>query len=67
VKKSLVQVVFGGKAPVRVAALRALAKRGDATVVSDIEPAMHAEKALVSYTAAAAILHLLTSGNAPVN
>jgi HEAT repeat protein len=59
VKEALVQVAFGGKVPARVTALRALAKRGDATVVSDIEPAMHSDKAVVSYTAAAAILHLL--------
>jgi HEAT repeat protein len=59
VKEALVQVAFGGKVPARVTALRALAKRDDATVVSDIEPAMHSDKAVVSYTAAAAILHLL--------
>jgi len=59
VKKALVQAAFGGKVPVRVAALRALAKRGDPTVVNDIKPAMHSDKAVVSYTAAAAILHLL--------
>jgi len=61
-KKALVQAAFGRKAPVRVAALRALAKRGDATLINDIEPAMHADKAVVSYTAAAAILHLLAPG-----
>ena len=66
VREALVQAAFGGKPPVRVAALRALAKRGDATVVNDIEPAMHADKAVVSYTAAAAILHLLATEQAPV-
>ena len=66
VKKALVQAAFGGKVPVRVAALRTLAKRGDPTVVDDIEPAMHSEKALVSYTAAAAILHLMAPGQTPV-
>lgn len=66
VKKALVQAAVGGKVPVRVAALRALAKRGDATVVDEIEPAMHADKAVVSYTAAAAILHLLAPGQTPV-
>jgi HEAT repeat protein len=66
VKKALVQAAFGGKVPVRVAALRAFAKRGDLTVVKDIEPAMHSDKALVSYTAAAAILHLLAARQTPV-
>ena len=66
VKKALVQAAFGGKVPVRVAALRALAKRGDPTVVNDIEPAMHSDKAVISYTAAAAILHLLAPAQTPV-
>ena len=65
-KKALVQAAFGGKVPVRVAALRALAKRGDATVVDDVEPAMNSDKSVVSYTAAAAILHLLAPGQTPV-
>jgi HEAT repeat protein len=66
VEKALVQAAFGGKEPVRVAALRALARRGDATVVDDIEPAMHSDKTAVSYTTAAAILHLLATGRTPV-
>ena len=66
VKKALVHAAFGGKVPVRVAALRALAKRGDPTVVNDIEPAMHSDKAVVSYTAAAAILHMLAPIQTPV-
>lgn len=66
VKKALVQAAFGGKVPVRVAALRALAKRDDPTVVNDMEPAMHSDKTVVSYTAAGAILHLLTLGQTPV-
>jgi HEAT repeat protein len=66
VKKGLVQAAIGGKVPVRVAALRALAKRGDPTVVDDIEPAMHSDKAVISYTAAAAILRLLALGQSPV-
>lgn len=66
VGKSLVQAAFGGRVPVRVAALRALAMRGDPTVVNEIEPAMHSDNAVVSYTAAAAILHLLAPGQTPV-
>jgi len=66
VKKALVQAAFGRKLPVRVAALRALAKRDDPNVVNDIEPAMHSDKAVISYTAAAAILHLLGPEQTPV-
>jgi HEAT repeat protein len=65
-EKALVRAVFGGKEPVQLAALQGLAKRGDAKVVNDIEPAMHSEKDLVSYTAAAATLHLLAVGQKPV-
>ena len=63
--KALVRAAFGGKEPVRLAALRGLAKRGDAKVINEIEPAMHSEKDLVSYTAAAATLHLLAVGQKP--
>src|SRR5215472_15579632 len=37
VKKALVEAANGGKVPICVAALRALAKRGDPTVVNNIE------------------------------
>ena len=67
VEKALVQAAFSGKEPVRVAAIRALAKRGDATVVDDIEPAMHSDKAAIRFTDAAAILHLLAPGPTSVN
>jgi HEAT repeat protein len=63
--KALVRAVFGSKEPVQLAALHGLAKRGDAKVVNDIEPAMHSEKDLVSYTAAAATLHLLAVSQKP--
>jgi len=43
---------------VRVAALDALSRRGDRTVLDDIEPHMDDEKDVVRYTAAAAILRL---------
>jgi HEAT repeat protein len=58
VEKALVQASLDGKGVVQVAALRALAKRGDSNVVKDIEPAMDSDKSLISYTAAASILHL---------
>jgi HEAT repeat protein len=58
-EKALVQASFGGKEGVQVAALRALAKRGDASVVDDIAPAIYSDKSLIRYTAAATILHLL--------
>jgi HEAT repeat protein len=43
---------------VRVAALDALARRGDATVLKDLEPHTADEKGRVRYTAAAAIIRL---------
>jgi len=60
-KEALVQAALGGKQAIQVAALRALATRGDPTVVTDIEPAMYSDKPLIRYTAAAVILHLLDS------
>jgi HEAT repeat protein len=57
-EKALIQASFGGKEIIQVAALRALAKRGEPSVVKDIEPAMYSEKSFVSYTAAAAVVHL---------
>jgi HEAT repeat protein len=56
-KKALLDAVFSGKEVVRVAALRALAKRGDPAVVPDIAHQMW-DKPQVSYTAAAAVVHL---------
>jgi len=67
VTKALLQAAFDGREPVRVAALRALARRGDATVLNDLEPAMYSGKTAVDYTAAAAILHLIATGQTPVN
>ena len=58
VDKALVQAAFDEKALVQIAAFHALAKRGDPAVISDLEPAMDSAKPLVSYTAAATILHL---------
>ncbi|MBV8069738.1 MAG: HEAT repeat domain-containing protein [Acidobacteriaceae bacterium] len=57
--KALVQSAFNDKDVVQVAALVALAKRGDPSVVNDIEPAMSSGKPAISQTAAATILHLL--------
>jgi HEAT repeat protein len=57
-EKAIVQASIGGKQVVQIAALRALAKRGDPSVIKDIEPAMDSDKAVVRYTAAATILHL---------
>jgi HEAT repeat protein len=48
---------------VRVAALDALARRGDRAFLKDIEPHMADEKDRVRYTAAAAIIRL--SGGPP--
>lgn len=57
-RTALIHASFGGKAIVRLAALQALAKRGDRSVVDTIQPAMYSEIPLVSYTAAAAVAHL---------
>jgi HEAT repeat protein len=58
-EKALVEASFGGKEAVQLAALRALAKRDDPAAVREIEAAMYSNKPLISYTAAAGILHLL--------
>jgi HEAT repeat protein len=55
---ALVQSAFGDRDPVKVASLRALALHGDPAVISEIQPAMHSDKTIVSYTAAAAVLRL---------
>lgn len=57
-RTALIHASFGGKAIVQLAALQALARRGDRTVVKSIEPAMFSDIPLVSYTAAAAVAHL---------
>ena len=57
-EKALVQTAVGAKEPVQIAALRALARRGDPTVIDDIYPVMQSNKTEVSYIAAATILHL---------
>jgi len=43
---------------VRVAALEAIAKRGDPALISDIQPALLDRDDFVRYTAAAAIIRL---------
>jgi len=58
-EKALVRASFDGRELVEVAALRALAKRGNSAVAPEIEPAMYSDKALVSYTAAASVVRLL--------
>ncbi len=54
----LVDASLDGKEVVRVAALRALAKRNNAAVVEQIDSAIYSKKARVRYTAAAAVIHL---------
>jgi HEAT repeat protein len=60
-RTALIHASFGGKTIVRLAALQALARRGDRTVVDSIEPAMYSEIPLVSYTAAASVARLTDS------
>ena len=57
-KKALLDAAFDNKDVVKVAALRALAERGDPAVVTNIAHQMYSDKPLVSYTAAAAVVHL---------
>ena len=57
-EKALIQASFNDPDPVKVAALRALAKRGNAAVIDEIAPGMYSDKPIVSYTAAAAVLRL---------
>lgn len=58
-ERALIDSSFSDTELVQVAALRALAKRGNPRVVNNIEGEMDDEKSLVSYTAAATVLHLL--------
>lgn len=62
-EKALIDACFGRKEAIEVAALRALAKRGDPKVLAQIAPTMYDSKALVSYTAAAAVVHLTSLKN----
>jgi HEAT repeat protein len=56
---ALVQVAIGDKSQlVRTAALDALARRGNPTVIDRIAPALSDQKDSVKYTAAASIVHL---------
>ncbi|HLH01704.1 MAG TPA: HEAT repeat domain-containing protein [Bryobacteraceae bacterium] len=57
-EKALIQASYDDADPVKVAALRALAKRGNPAVIEQIGPAMQSDKPIVSYTAAAAVLRL---------
>lgn len=57
-EKALVQACFGRKEAIEIAALRALAKRGDPAVIDQIAPSMYDGKPLVNYTAAATVVHL---------
>jgi HEAT repeat protein len=60
-RAALIHASFGGKEIVQLAALQALARRGDRSVVKDIEPAMYSGTPLISYTAAAVVAHLTES------
>jgi hypothetical protein len=58
--KALVDAVGDKSWLVRAAALEALAKRGDPSVLDPVELSMSDEKDAVKYTAAAAVLRLMT-------
>ena len=55
---ALVQAVSDKSWVVRVGALQAIAKRGDPTLLKDIQGAMSDDKDVVSYTASAAVITL---------
>ncbi len=57
-RKALIHAATDDTWQVRQAALEALAHRGDASVILDIEPLLYDKKDEVRYTAAAAIVHL---------
>lgn len=59
--EALVQGAADKNWGVRVAALRAISRRGDASLVSTAEKGMADQKHAVSYTAAAAVIHLTKS------
>ncbi len=58
VEKALVNASYDGSDPVKVAALRSLARRGNPDVVKDITPEIYSGNSLVSYTAAGVVAHL---------
>jgi HEAT repeat protein len=55
---ALIKAVFDRSWTVRVAALEAIAKRGNSAPLDEIAPAMDDQKAAVQYTAAATIIRL---------
>jgi HEAT repeat protein len=61
VTKALARAVFGNPPLVQAAALSALAKRGDASIVPDILPAIHDDKDEVRFAAAATVIRLSPS------
>lgn len=57
-ENALIDASLSGKEVVQLAALRALAERGNPTVIKKIVPALYSKKARVRYTAAAVVVHL---------
>jgi HEAT repeat protein len=57
-RTALVEAVSDHSFPVRIAALKAIAERGDTRLLKTIEPAMDDEKDTVQYVAAAAVIRL---------
>ena len=57
-ENALINASLSGKEVVQLAALRALAERGNPAVIKDIVPALYCKKTRVRYTAAAALVHL---------
>ncbi|SPE26398.1 putative PBS lyase HEAT domain protein repeat-containing protein [Acidobacteriia bacterium SbA2] len=57
-RTALIDAVSDHSYPVRIAALKAIAERGDSRLLKTIEPAMDDEKDTVQFVAAAALIHL---------
>jgi HEAT repeat protein len=57
-RSAIIDAVSDRSYPVRIAALKAIAERGDTRLMKTIEPAMDDEKDTVQYVAAAAVIHL---------
>lgn len=55
---ALIHASLSGNEAVQLAALRALAERGNPAVIEDILPTLYSKKTRVRYTAAAVVVHL---------
>ncbi len=64
-RSALIDALSDHSYPVRIAALKAIAMRGDPKLLKTIEPSMDDEKDTVQYVAAAAVIHLAEGSKGP--